>query len=249
MGWFVGALLPVMPIRPTSLYLYMPLVGLALLIGAAYQRSRRRVFAVWLMLWIVIGCAGNLFTQRYLARAWRVSNAQVATLERWIRARGARRLVTIDTPVLQYALPAAIALRAPDLRFETWYVNFVPRLDRRVTSRLAWRGDRVLEITAGPEGFLGSQFERFLAFGGSPFERHASAGPVVVELADRSPNPRRLRVSFADAASRDETLIVQFVQDTLSIVEGPGRDRPAAHATTLGALIPEPATRASAPTR
>jgi hypothetical protein len=232
LGWFALALLPVMPVRPTSLYLYVPMMGLAMLFAAAFQRSGQAAFAAWLIITGIVGGGAHLFAQRYIAGVWQTSREQVVTLDRWIRERGATRLVTIDTPVWHYALPAAVELDSPDLRFDTWFVNFKPRLNAVESSPVRWRTDLQLEITAPPGGFLHSGFERFLAFGGTPPDRPAPA-PQSVEVAIEGPrtDPRRLVVTFQDAAIRDSTLIVRFTRDGLRRIEPvrssvPGRPVP-----------------------
>ena len=220
LGWFAIALLPVMPIRPTSLYLYVPMMGLTLFVAAAFARRRQRVLAAWLLMTMLVGAGSHLFVERFIAGVWRRTEADVATLARWVGDRGASRLVTIDTPVWHYALPAAIELESPGLRFETWFVNFRPRLDAVTGSTVRWRNPLELEITAPEGGFLHSTYEQFLAFGGEPTERHpTAAGPVDVRFEGPRANPTRLVVAFRDAATRDSTLIVRFGQDSLRSVE------------------------------
>lgn len=220
LGWFAIALLPVMPVRPTSLYLYVPMMGLTMLAAAAFERSRRVAFAVWLAVTVLAGAGAHLFTQRYIAQEWRTSRAQVDTIHNWLRAREATRLVTIDTPVWLYALPATIELESPDLRFDTWFVNFKPRLDAVEGSSVRWRSDLELEITAPPGGFLHSVFERFLAFGGAPPERSDPATrPVDVAIEGPRTNPQRLVVKFKDASTRDSALIIRFTHDGIRRIE------------------------------
>jgi hypothetical protein len=220
LGWFAIALLPVMPIQPTSLYLYVPMMGLSMLLAAALQRSRRPAFAVWLALLAVAGVGAHLFIQRYIAEEWRTSRAQLATIDRWIRERGATRVVAVDTPVWLYALPAAIELDSPELRFDTWYLNFRPRLDAVETSSVRWRSALELEVTAPPGGFLLSTFERFMAFGAAPPDR-PEPEPRPVRVASEGPraNPQRLVVTFQDASVRDSALIVRFTRDGIRRVE------------------------------
>src|SRR5216110_2075524 len=76
LGWFGLALLPVMPVRPTSLYLYVLMMGLAMLVAAAFQRSRQMTFAAWLVVGGMVGGGAHLFTQRYIAEVWRTSRKQ-----------------------------------------------------------------------------------------------------------------------------------------------------------------------------
>lgn len=220
LGWFAAALLPVMPVRPTSLYLYVPMMGLAMLVAAAFQRSRQATLAAWLVISGMVGGGAHLFTQRYIAGVWRTSRGQVDTIDRWIQQRGATRLVTIDTPVWLYGLPAAVEMESPALRFDTWFVNFKPRLDAVEGSSVRWRNDLQLEITAPPGGFLHSVFERFLAFGGAPQEHRDHAHqPLEVAIEGPRTNPQRLVVTFRDASVRDSALIVRFTRDGLRTVE------------------------------
>jgi hypothetical protein len=219
LGWFAITLLPVMPVRPTSLYLYVPMMGLAMLVASAFARSRHVAFATWLAITAIIGGGAHLFTQQYIAEEWRTSSVQLATIHRLLEARGATRLVTIDTPVWLYALPASIELRSPQLRFDTWFVNFKPRLNAVDGSSVHWRNDLELEITAPPGGFLHSVFERFLAFGGAPPERpDRVTQPVEVAIEGPRTNPQRLIVTFQDASVRDSTLIVRFTRDGIHAV-------------------------------
>ena len=214
LGWFALALLPVMPVRPTSLYLYVPMMGLVMLITAAFQRSRQPAFAAWLAVLAVAGVGAHLFTQRYIEGVWRTSKEQVDIVDRWIQERRATRLVAIDTPVWLYGLPATVELQSPDLCFDTWFVNFKPRLDAIQGSSVRWRNDLQLEITAPPGGFLHSVFERFLAFGGAPPERAAATcQPVEVAIEGPRNNPQRLVVTFQNASIRDSALIVRFTRD------------------------------------
>jgi len=219
LGWFAIALLPVMPVRPTSLYLYVPMMGLTMMVASAFQRSRQVAFAAWLVLTATVGGGAHLFTQQYIAEEWRTSSFQLATVHRLLETRGATRLVTIDTPVWLYALPAAIEMKSPRLRFDTWFVNFKPSLNAVEGSSVQWRNDLELEITAPPGGFLHSVFERFLAFGGAPPERPNPA-PQPVEVAIEGPrtNPQRLVVSFMDTSIRDSTLIVRFTREGIQQV-------------------------------
>jgi hypothetical protein len=220
LGWFAIALLPVMPVRPTSLYLYVPMMGLTMLAASAFQRTRHVAFATWLGVAATLGCGAHLFTQRYIAGEWRTSTAQLAAVARWLQARGATRLVTIDTPVWLYALPAAIEMESPALRFDTWFVNFKPRLNAVEGSTVRWRNDLQLEITAPPGGFLHSVFEQFLAFGGAPPEQPVPAAqPVEVAIEGPRTNPQRLVVTFRDASIRDSALIVRFTRDGIRLVE------------------------------
>ena len=220
LGWFAIALLPVMPVRPTSLYLYVPMMGLAMLVASAFQRSRQVAFAAWLVLSATVGGGAHLFTQRYIAGEWVTSVAQLDAVDRWLEARGATRLIAIDTPVWLYALPATIELRTPELRFDTWFVNFRPRLNAVEGSSVRWRNDLELEITAPPGGFLHSVFERFLAFGGAPPERPDPAiKPVEVAIEGPRANPQRLVVTFKDASVRDSALIVRFTRDGIRRIE------------------------------
>ena len=220
LGWFAITLLPVMPVRPTSLYLYVPMMGLTMLVASAYQRSRQVAFGIWIAIVALAGCGAHLFIQRYIADEWRTSTRQLDTLDRLLEARGATRLVTIDTPVWLYALPAAIELKSPRLRFDTWFVNFKPRLDADEGSSTLWRNDLELAITAPSGGFLHSVFERFLSFGGAPPERPDSATQPV-EVATEGPriNPQRLVVRFKDPSIRDSALIVRFTRDGIQRVE------------------------------
>src|SRR5215471_13287231 len=246
LGWFVVALLPVMPIRPTSLYLYVPMMGLTMLIAAALEQRRNAAFAAWLVVTLIVGAGSHLFVQGFIARVWQRTETEVATVERWVRDRGATRLLTIDTPVWHYALPAAIELDSPDLRFETWFVNFKPRLDSVAASAVRWRTPLSLVITAPAGGFLQSTYERFLAFGGVPSDRGPTVeGPVDITIEGPRISPERLVVTFRDAAARDSTLIVRFGHDALRMVEPPpGVARPLA-----GAGVPSRETTAPGPTR
>ena len=220
LGWFAIALLPVMPVRPTSLYLYVPMMGLTMLVASAFQRSRQVAFAAWLAITAMVGSGAHLFTQQYIAEEWRTSSIQLATVNRLLEARGATRLVTIDTPVWLYALPAAIGMKSPRLRFDTWFVNFKPSLNAVEGSSVQWRNDLKLEIKAPPGGFLHSVFERFLAFGGAPPERPDPATqPVEVAIEGPRANPQRLVVTFKDASVRDSALIVRFTRDGIRLIE------------------------------
>ncbi len=220
LGWFAIALLPVMPVRPTSLYLYVPMMGLTMLVASAYQRSRQVAFGVWLAIAAMVGGGANLFTQQYIAEEWRTSSVQLATVNRLLEARGATRLVTIDTPVWLYALPAAIEMKSPRLRFDTWFVNFKPSLNAVEGSSVQWRSELKLEITAPPGGFLHSVFERFLAFGGAPPERpNPATQPVEVAIEGPRTNPQLLVVTFKDTSIRDSALIVRFTRDGIQLVE------------------------------
>jgi hypothetical protein len=235
LGWFAIALLPVMPVRPTSLYLYVPMMGLTMLVAAAFQRSRQVAFAAWLVLAATVGGGAHLFTQRYIAAEWRTSVAQLDEVDRWLQARGATRLVTIDTPVWLYALPAAIEMRSPTLRFDTWFVNFKPHLNAVEGSSVRWRNDLELEITAPPGGFLHSVFEQFLAFGGAPPEhRDPATQPVEVAIEGQRTNPQRLVVTFKDASIRDSALIVHFTHDGIRLIEP-------VTSPVSGHRVPEPA--------
>ncbi len=235
LGWFAIALLPVMPVRPTSLYLYVPMMGLTMLVASAFQRSRRVAFAAWLVLAATVGVGAHVFTQQYIAGEWRTSMAQLEAVDRWLRARCATRLVTIDTPVWLYALPAAIEMKSPTLRFDTWFVNFKPSLNAVEGSSVRWRSDLVLEITAPPGGFLHSVFERFLAFGGAPPERpNPATHPVEVAIEGPRTHPQRLVVTFKDASIRDSALIVHFTRDGIRLIE------PVASPAS-GHHVPEPA--------
>ncbi len=220
LGWFAIALLPVMPVRPTSLYLYVPMMGLTMLVASAYRRSRRVAFGDWLAISAMVGGGAHLFTQQYIAEEWRTSSVQLATVNRLLEARGATRLVTIDTPVWLYALPAAIEMKSPRLRFDTWFVNFKPHLNAVEGSSVRWRNDLELEITAPPGGFLHSVFERFLAFGGAPPERpNPATQPVEVAIEGPRTNPQLLVVTFKDTSTRDSALIVRFTRDGIQLVE------------------------------
>ena len=234
LGWFAVALLPVMPVRPTSLYLYVPMMGLTMLVASAFQRSRNVAFAVWLVVAATLGGGAHLFTQRYIAGEWRTSTAQLGAVDRWLRARDATRVVTIDTPVWLYALPAAIEMKSPTVRFDTWFVNFKPRLNALEGSTVRWRNDLQLEITAPPGGFLHSVFEQFLAFGGAPPERPDRASqPVEVAIEGPRTHPQRLVVTFKDASVRDSALIVHFTHDGIRLIE-PLASPASSH------LVPEP---------
>jgi hypothetical protein len=161
--------------------------------------------------------------------------AQLDAVDRWLEARGATRLVTIDTPVWLYALPATIEMRSPELRFDTWFVNFRPRLNALEGSSVRWRNDLELEITAPPGGFLHSVFEQFLAFGGSPPERpDPVTQPVEVAIEGPRTNPQRLVVRFKDASIRDSALIVRFTRNGIRLVD------PAAPSAS-GRHVPRPA--------
>jgi hypothetical protein len=226
LGWFALALLPVMPVRPTSMYLYVPMMGLAMLVATALQRSHRVVYAAWLIITVLVGSGAHLFTQRYIEGVWRTSKSQVATVDRWIQERGASRVVAIDTPVWLYGLPAAVEMESPDLRFDTWFVNFRPRLNAIDGSSVRWRNDLQLEITAPPGGFLHSLFEQFLAFGGAPPDGpHPRRQPLEVAIEGPRTNPQRLVVTFRDRAVRDSALIVRFTHDGLGVVEPVGGPR------------------------
>jgi hypothetical protein len=128
--------------------------------------------------------------------------------------------VAVDTPVWLYALPAAIELDSPELRFDTWYLNFRPRLDAVETSSVRWRSALELEVTAPPGGFLLSTFERFMAFGAAPPDR-PEPEPRPVRVASEGPraNPQRLVVTFQDASVRDSALIVRFTRDGIRRIE------------------------------
>ena len=235
LGWFAVALLPVMPVRPTSLYLYVPMMGLTMLVASAFQQTRRVAFAAWLFLAATVGGAAHLFTQQYIAEEWRTSTAQLDAVDRWLHARGATRLVTIDTPVWLYSLPATIEMKSPSLRFDTWFVNFKPHLNAVEGSSVRWRNDLELEITAPPTGFLHSVFEQFLAFGGAPPEqREPATRPVEVAIEGPRTHPQRLVVTFKDASVRDSTLIVRFTRDGIRLIE-PVASPASAH------RVPEPA--------
>jgi len=226
LGCFTCALLPPMPVRPTSLYLYVPLTALALLMGLAYQTTRRRVFMAWLGTWIAIGIGTHLYAESFLARISRDADAQAATIEQLVRTRGAARLVAIDAPVWQYALPAAVKLRAPDLDYDTWFVNFAPRLDAPIASHVTWRNATTLELDAGNGRFLASQFEHFLAFGGSPRETRLAAGaPLAVTPLDASVTPRRLTIRFKDRETLRASAIVQFGPRALAEIRAPNEAR------------------------
>ena len=220
LGAFVAALLPTMPVRPTSLYLYVPLVPLAILIGRAAQS--RAPFRAWLAGWIVVGIATHVFAQGFLTRVSRDGDAQAAAIERVLRERRPSRLLVIDAPVWQYALPAALRLRAPDLVFDTWFVNFAPRLDAAAASRARWPDGTTLELDAGSGRFLDSQFEHFLAFGGVPDTASiASVAPVRITSGEVAARPRRLVVHFRDRESLRASTVVQLGARSLALLEPP----------------------------
>lgn len=220
LGAFVAALLPTMPVRPTSLYLYVPLVPLAILIGRAAQSHAP--FRAWLAGWIVVGLATHFFAQGFLTRVSRDADAQATAIERVLRERRPSRLLVIDAPVWQYALPAALRLRAPDLTFETWFVNFAPRLDAAAASRTRWSDGATLELDAGSGRFLDSQFEHFLAFGGVPAPASIpSEAPVRITSGEVGARPRRLVVHFRDRESLRASTVVRLGARSLALLEPP----------------------------
>jgi hypothetical protein len=211
LAWFAVALAPSLPVVATSLYAYLPMAGLALLLGFALQTSGRRAFAVWLGLWIVLGIGGSVATSLAGRRATQAVHETVAFVARETAGGGTARVAVIDAPFLMYALPAAFRLEHPESRLETWFVNCDPGVAAGRASELSLTPDGGLDVRSRDGGFFQSPIQRFLAFGGRPDRaRPASGAAMRVEPLEPGANPAAVRISFRDATARDSTCVIQF---------------------------------------
>jgi len=211
LAWFAVALAPSLPVVATSLYAYLPMAGLALLLGFALQSSGRRAFAVWLGLWIVLGIGGSVATSLAGRRATRAVHETVAFVARETADGRTARVAVIDAPFLAYALPAAFRLEHPESRFETWIVNCDPGVAPGRASELSFTPDGGLDVRSREGGFFQSPIQRFLAFGGRPDRARPVPGAAMrVEPIEPGANPAAVRISFRDSAARDSTCVIQF---------------------------------------
>jgi len=213
LAWFGAALLPYLPVLPTSLYLYLPLAGLALLLGMARDASARRRWPTrWLGAWIVAGVAAQLiisgFTwsaSRSLARAAR----QVGGI---VRTESPARFVLFDTPVWAYGLPAAVRLANPGSAADTWFINFSPSVRPGRPSTLRWTDGLALDVTPSKGMFFDSPFEQFLLFGGSAADSSGfvRGDAITVRPVPLSERPGRLHLRFRDATDLSRSVMLQF---------------------------------------
>lgn len=213
LAWFVVGLLPYLPILPTSLYLYLPLAGLALLLGVARDTlPERRWPRRWLLGWILAGASAQLVIGVFTGTAARSLERAALDAGRICRRTGASHLVLFDTPVWAYGLPAAIRLRHGPEHLETWFVNFSPYVRPGRPSRLSWKEPLTLEARPYRGRFFDSPFEEFLLFGGSAADtlRHARSGVLTVRPDPIVDRPSRILVRFPSEAARARCALLQF---------------------------------------
>jgi len=210
LAWAGISLLPAIPVVPTSLYSYQPLAGLAWLLGAAWQRSGQRRWAVWLGVWVAAGTVATGLTLAYQRHASRAMERAFAHLVDEARRRHAERVLLFDAPSWSYGIPPALTVRHPGLGIETWFVAFAPDLARSQPSRIEWTGPDELVVRSA-RGFFDSPIERFLAFGGRPDRVVTAPGAEVsIRALEPGPHPHALSVRFRDRAAVESSLLFRF---------------------------------------
>lgn len=242
LGWFGLAIVPVLPVISTSLYAYLPSMGVALLIATAWQRTERRVFECWLLALAVAGVGAHVAILAGVAPWPAAFRRALPEIARLIGERRPERLIVLDAPVWSYALPAELRVQGGASPPATWFVNFSPRVWPATGSDVRWVDSLAFEMRA-PEGrYLASAPERFLAFGGTPATR-SDTGAVRVRALDATATPGALEVRFQDRSARDASLIVQFDRGQVRVVVPPALQaarptRPSARSRIATASVP-----------
>jgi len=213
LAWFAVGLSPYLPVIPTSLYLYLPLSGLMLLLGAARdERADCRWPTRWLAGLIAAGTAANAAVGVFTWSAATRLDQAAADAARICREQSAARLVLFDTPVWAYGLPAAVRLHDPGCRADTWFVNFSPSALPGRPSRLRWTEPLLLEVRPDRGRFFESPFEQFLLFGGSPADTtlQARSDFLTVRPDTLTGHPGVLRLRFRGAGALEKSQLLQF---------------------------------------
>lgn len=226
LAWFLVTLLPYFFLMETSLYLYLPLMGICWLIGMGYQQ-RPAFFRVWGCWLVVTGVAANLFTGVFLCRLERTAGAAAASLAEITSDQRSCDVVLVDAPIWAYSLPSAVRLRDADACLRTYIVNFSPSAGPGTMSRIEWLSSREMKVTRGAEttgtpplrsscrGFFDSWIERFFLFGSNPCAARQTQTNRVFhvdcEFAEQGAAcPTALRVRFAPSGPMDGVTVAQF---------------------------------------
>lgn len=224
-AWFVAGILPYLPVIPTSLYLYLPLAGLTLLLGVARDaRPGSRWPTRWLAALVAAGVVAQLAIATFTISAARALAGAATVASEACRSEAATRLVLLDTPVWAYGLSAAARLRNPQWpRVETWLVNFSPSVRPGPPSRLQWRDRLLLEARPATGRYFDSPFEQFLLFGGSPMDtlHHVHGDALRARPDSLVERPGALQLRFRDMAALEQTSILQFNGWSLARVAPP----------------------------
>jgi hypothetical protein len=226
LAWFLATLLPYFFLMETSLYLYLPLMGICWLIGMGYQ-ERPVFFRMWGCWLVVTGVAANVLMGVFLCRLERTAGDAAASLAEIASDRRSCDVVLVDAPIWAYSLPSAVRLRDADARLRTYIVNFSPSAGPGPASRIEWLSPREMKVTRGAEtavapplesscrGFFDSWIERFFLFGSNPWAAHQTQTSrlfhVDCEFAEQGAAfPTALRVRFAPSGSMDGVTVAQF---------------------------------------
>jgi len=210
-AWFFVALAPALWVMSVSLYLYLPLIGLAWLFGFAWQRSR--IIRLWLGWLVVVGLVGNVaFSACMVQLGQRVAAAQ-AVLDDLLAAGRVEDVILVDAPFWAYALPSRARLDDPSRCFRTHILNFSPYLQPASGSSVRWHGRRELELTTPGGHFFASPLERFFLFGNDPGREamNTRAFSVTCRGGDAGqPHPSSLDLVFDPSLPDSHVAILQF---------------------------------------
>jgi hypothetical protein len=209
--WFVVALLPGLWVMAVSIYLYLPLIGFAWLMGWGWQRSR--FVRIWLGWLVAAGAATNLALGICAIDLGHRAEEAAAYVGDLLASGRITDLVLVDAPFWSYALPSSARLHDPSLTFRTHVINFSPFLQPAQGSTITWLGSHQCDITVSPRRLFASPLERFFLFGNDPCLDAREVSPFTFTCLGQDqddPHPSSLRITLERSATATDLVLLQF---------------------------------------
>lgn len=206
-AWFLVAIAPSLWVMAVSLYLYLPLIGIAWLGGIAWQRSAlARGWLVWL---VVAGFAANAAFAACMVHMGRRAASAQADFEAVLASGRVQDVVLVDAPFWAYALPSRARLDDPSLSFRTHIVNFSPYLQPAGGSSVRWREPLACEISSLRGRYFASPLERFFLFGHEPCGEPRETAAFTMTCVGGS-RPSTIELMFGPPLAEAGVAVLQF---------------------------------------